>query len=90
MRKERGGSAAAQEGRYLQQLRTVVVAVAARRGQDLFPLDRRRGIRVHGRGECGGAAFSRGGSIDALDDGINACVHGLLCLHRNGFRIIAP
>ena len=35
---ERGGSAAAQEGRYLQQLRFVVVAVAARRGQDLFRL----------------------------------------------------
>ena len=33
---ERGGSAAAQEGRDLQQLRFVVVAVAARRRQDLF------------------------------------------------------
>ena len=32
--------------------------------------DRRRGIRVHGRGECGGAAFGHGGSLDALDDGI--------------------
>ena len=35
---ERGGSAAAQEGRDLQQPCTVVVAVAARRGQDLFAL----------------------------------------------------
>ena len=35
---ERGGSAAAQESRDLQHLRFVVVAVAARRGQDLFPL----------------------------------------------------
>ena len=51
--------------------------------------DRRLGIRVHGRGECGGAAFGHGGSIDALDDGMNACVHGTRRLHRSGFRIIA-
>ena len=114
VREERGGSAAAQEGRYLQQLRFVVAAVAARRGQDLFPLDRhvmaaardgvaggrvrrfRRGrrdrgrcFRVHGRGECGGAAFGHGGSIDALDDGMNACVHALRRLHRNRLGVIA-
>ena len=35
---ECSGSAAAQEGRYLRQLCIVVVAVAALRGQDLFPL----------------------------------------------------
>ena len=46
--------------------------------------DRRRGIRVHGRGECGGAAFGHGGSIDALDDGINACVHGTRRLRLSG------
>ena len=46
--------------------------------------DRRRGIRVHGRGEYGGAAIGHGGSIDALDDGLNTCVHGLLCLRRSG------
>ena len=113
MREERGGSAAAQEGRYLQQLRVAVLAVAARRGHDLFRLhrhvaigardgdahgvkiaragrfrcgrrDRRSGIRVHGRGECGGAAIGHGGSIDALDDGLNTCVHGLLCLRLSG------
>ena len=38
VREERGGSAAAQESRYLQQPRIVVAAVATRRGQDLFPL----------------------------------------------------
>ena len=97
----------------LQQLRFVVVAVAAWRCHDLFRLhrhvataardgdahgvmiaragrfrrgrrDRRRGIRVHGRGECGGAAFGHGGSIDALDDGINACVHGTRRLRLSG------
>ena len=46
--------------------------------------DRRRGIRVHGRGGCGGAAFGHGGSIDALDDGINACVHGTRRLRLSG------
>ena len=38
VREERGGSAAAQESRYLQQPRIVVAGVATRRGQDLFPL----------------------------------------------------
>ena len=76
---ERGGSAAAQEGRYLQQLRFVVVAVAARRGQDLFPLGGHvlaaardgdaNGVMI----ARGGPAFGHGGSIDALDDGLNAC-----------------
>ena len=96
---------------YLQQLRFVVVAVAAWRCQDLFPLyghvmvarvgggwaghfrrgrrNRERCIRVHGRGECRGAAFGHGGSIDALDDARNAHVHGTRRLHRSGFRIIA-
>ena len=108
---ERGGSAAAQEGRYLQQLRFVVVAVAARRGQGLFPLYghvmvaragdsggrvgcfgrgfwRWRGIAVLGRGERGGAAFGHGRCINALDDGMNACVHGLGRLHRSGMGVI--
>ena len=43
-------------------------------------------IRV--RGECGGAAFGHGGSIDALDEGLNACVHGLRRLHRSGIGVI--
>ena len=51
--------------------------------------DRGRCIRVHGRGEGGGAAYGHGGSIDALDDGMNACVHGLRRLHRNRLGVIA-
>ena len=50
--------------------------------------DRRHGIAVLGRGECAGAAFGHGGSIDALDDGMKACVHGFLCLHRSGISVI--
>ena len=46
--------------------------------------DRGRCIRVHGRGDCGGAAFGHGGSIDALDDARNAYVHGTRRHHRSG------
>ena len=38
--------------------------------------DRRRCIRVHGRGECRGAAIGHGGSLDALDDGLNRAFMG--------------
>ena len=54
----------------------------------LFAPPLTRGIRVHVRGECGGAAFGHGGSIDALDEGLNACVHGLRRLHRSGIGVI--
>ena len=50
--------------------------------------DRGRGIAVLGRGERGGAALGHGGSIDALDDGMNACVHDLRRLHRSGIGVI--